>query len=169
MRVTMWEVRTSTPRWRSWSSALRDKFFGISRQNARAAFDQQDAALLRVDIAELVGHGVARDFGQSSGKFDAGGAASDDDKLQGDPLGRRYGALAARLLPLGQFESQQHTAADFERVFNRLQTGRKRLPFLVAKVGVGGPGGDDQIVEIERLLLRDDFLLLQIEIDHFFK
>ena len=72
-------------------------------------------------------------------------------------------------LALGQFEGQQNTAADFQRVFNRLQTGRQRLPFFVTKISVGRPGGDDQIVVVEDLLLRYDPLLLQFEIDHFFK
>jgi hypothetical protein len=59
--------------------------------------------------------------------------------------------------------------ADFECVFYRLQTGCQKLPFLVAEVGVGCPGGYYQKVVIEYLLLRDDFLLFQVEIDNFFK
>jgi len=49
-------------------------------------------------------------------------------------------------LALGQFEGQQNAAADFESVFDGLQTGRQRLPFRVAKVSMGGAGGDDQEV-----------------------
>ncbi len=68
------------------------KFFGIGRQNPGSAFDEQDAGLLRVDIAKLVVQCVVRDFSQSAGEFYAGGAASDDCKLQ------RRSALAGGLI-----------------------------------------------------------------------
>jgi len=49
-------------------------------------------------------------------------------------------------LPLYQLERQQHAAADFERVFYRLEAGSVGLPFIVTEVAVGRPGGDDQVV-----------------------
>src|SRR5437016_4151809 len=65
------------------------KFFGIGRQNPGSAFDEQDAGLLRVDVAKLAVHCVTRDLSQSASEFDSGGAASDDGELQ------RRSALAA--------------------------------------------------------------------------
>ena len=151
MRGTTWEVRTSTPRRRSWSSALRERSSAIGRQNPRATFDEQDAGLLRVNLAKLVVQGMARDFSQHACEFNTGRAASDDHKLKG-----RFALFGvsffAQALTLGEFEGQQNAAADLESVFNRLQTGRQRLPLLVAKVSVGRSRGDDQKVVIEHLL-----------------
>src|SRR6202022_1408927 len=95
------------------------KFFGIGGQNPGATFDEQYAALPRVDIAKLAVQGVARNFSQGAGEFDSGWSASDDCKLQ------RRSALAAEslILAFGQLEGEQNAAADFECVFNRLQTG----------------------------------------------
>ena len=78
-------------------------------------------------------------------------------------------AAESLILAFGQLEGEQNAAADFECVFNRLQTGRERLPLFVTKVGVGGAGGNDQKVVIEHLLFRNDFLLFQVEIENFFK
>ena len=78
-------------------------------------------------------------------------------------------ATSGFVLSLGKFEGEENAAADFERVFNRLQTGRQWFPLLVTKVRMSGSGGDDQKVVIEHLLFRDDFLLFQVEIDDFFK
>ena len=39
----------------------------------------------------------------------------------------------------------------------------------MTEVGVGCPGGDDQKVVFECLLLRDEFLLFQVKTDYFFK
>ena len=76
------------------------KLLGIGWQNAGSAFNEEYTALPRVDIAELMIHGVMRDFSQGAREFDAGGSAADDDELQ------RRRALAAGGLPLGQFEGQ---------------------------------------------------------------
>ena len=156
------------------------ELFGICSQNTGSALDEQDAALPRIDTAKLVVHGVVRDFSQGSCKFDAGGASSDHHKLQQKrcwTIGGLFCGLVISLassslvssLALGQFEGQQNAAADFESVFDGLQTGRQRLPFRVAKVSMGGAGGDDQEVVIQCLPTRSNLLLLQIEIKHFFK
>jgi hypothetical protein len=126
------------------------KFLGISGQNSRAAFDQQDAGLPRIDMAELVVQGVVRDFSESACEFDAGGstAPTTTNCSGGSPLA--VGSFILTFgLPLGQFECQQNAAADLQGIFNRLQTGRERLPLFMAKVGVGGARGDDQKVVIE--------------------
>ena len=49
-------------------------------------------------------------------------------------------------LALGRLEGQEHPAADFGRVFDRLQAGRKRFPFGMAEVTVPGTGGNDERV-----------------------
>ena len=44
----------------------------------RAAFDQMNAGAAGIDGAEIVGEGVASDFGKGSGEFDSSGAGADD-------------------------------------------------------------------------------------------
>ena len=39
----------------------------------------------------------------------------------------------------------------------------------MAKVGMSGAGGDDEIVVIELLVAGDDFLLGEVEVDDFFE
>src|SRR5260370_131422 len=100
---------------------------------------------------------------------DATGAIEGYTQLEGRSALAAGGLILSLVLALGQFEGQKNAAADFEGIFNRLQTGCQRLPFIVTKVGVGCPRGDDQKVKIEHLLLRNDFPLFQLEIDDFFK
>ena len=89
---------------------------------------------------------MARDFGQGSGEFNPGRTASDDHKLQ------RRSVPFLRTLSLRQFKGQQDAAADLQRVFDRLQARRQRLPFVVTEIGVGGARGDDQKVIVQYLL-----------------
>ncbi len=151
------------------------KFFRIGCQNTWPAFEEQNAGLLGVDLAKLVVQRVARDFGQRACEFDAGGAASDDDKLKRRfVLGVVLGGLILIIvtiivLALGQFEGQQNAAADFQGVFNRLQTGREQFPLRVTEVSMSGAGSDHQKVVIEDILLGNDLVLFQLEIDCFFK
>src|SRR6202034_4334398 len=83
---------------------LAGEFFGIGGQNARAALNEQYAALTRIDIAKLVIQSVARNLRQSSRQFDARRTTSDDYELQ------PRDAVGADGLSFGQFESQQDAA-----------------------------------------------------------
>ena len=49
-------------------------------------------------------------------------------------------------LALGVLEREQHAAADLQRILERLQSGRERAPLVVAEVGVGRAGGENQVV-----------------------
>ncbi len=55
-------------------------------------------------------------------------------------------ASAAGGAAFGHFEREQDSTADFERVFDCLQAGRQRFPFVVAEIGVGCACCDDQVV-----------------------
>ena len=83
------------------------------------------------------------DIADGACKLDAGGAAADDDEVE-----RR---MAARLLHLafGKLESEQDAAADFGGVFDGLESGSEFGPVVVTKVGVGGAGGEDEVVVLE--------------------
>ena len=68
---------------------------------------------------------------------------------------------------LGQFVRQQNAAANLQRIFNGLQAGCQRLPFIVSEIGVHRAGGDDQIVVGQLEAVHLDDASLQIEAQHF--
>ena len=88
-------------------------------------------------------HVEPRDVGDGAGKFDAGWAAADDDEVQR--------GMSSRLhhLPLGEFEGQQHAAANLGGIFDGLKAGRKLGPLVSAEVGVRGAGGENEIVVLK--------------------
>lgn len=87
---------------------------------------------------------VARDLGQGAGQFDAGGTTADDGETQPRRLLRRV------RFGLGAFERQQQLAAQRDGIVQRLQAGRIIGPLIVAEVGVGGAGGQQQAVVVQR-------------------
>src|SRR5207244_1853260 len=72
-------------------------------------------------------------------------------------------------LALGEFKGEQNPTADFKRVFNGLEAGGVRLPLVVAKVGVGGAGGNNQIVVGQFLLAGLDDAPCEVEVLNFFQ
>ena len=119
---------------------LGGKILGIGGQDARAVVEKQDARLGWVDVAKIVAHVELGDIADGAGKFDAGRAAADDDEIE-----RRMPAVLLHLA-LGEFEGEQHAAADLDGVFNAFEAGSEGRPFVFAEVGVSGAGGEDEIV-----------------------
>ena len=116
------------------------KTVGIAVQNLWPGFDEQDARLARIDGAEVPRQRVARQVGDRPRQFDAGRAAADDHESEQRREPRRVG------FALGFLERQENAAADCGGVFDRLQPGRRRLPFVMAEIAVAGARGDDQRV-----------------------
>src|SRR5205085_11540978 len=114
-------------------------------EDARRALEQDDARLLRVDAAELVGERVLGDLAHGAGHLDTGRAAADDDEAQPRMTFRLDGRT------LGALECADDARADVERVGERLQSRRVTLPLVVAEVAVRRPGGDDQVIPGDRL------------------
>ena len=112
---------------------------------------------LGVDCAKLVGERMVADLGQRSREFHPGGTASNHNKVQ-----RRAG-LTGGGLAFGKFEGQQHAAADFKRVLNRLKAWRVRLPIIVTEISMARAGGDDQIVVRNFLIGSFDEAVFKIE------
>ena len=83
---------------------------------------------------------VLRQLGDGAGEFDAGRTGADDDEGQKRRAPLRIG------LALGAFEGHQNTPPQRGGVFQRLQAGRERLPFVVAEIGVTGAGGENERV-----------------------
>ena len=94
----------------------------ISGEHARAAVEQQHAALGGIDVAKVVAHVELCDVADGAGELDAGGAAADDDEVEG-----RVPALLEHLA-LGQLEGQQHAAANLDGVFDGLEARREAAP-----------------------------------------
>ena len=112
----------------------------IGGQDARAGVEQEHAGFGGVDVAEVVAHEELGDVANGAGQLDAGGAAADDDEVE-----RRMPAVFLHLA-LGQFKGKQNAAANFEGVLDGLEAGRERFPIVMAEIGVGGSGGEDEVV-----------------------
>ena len=94
------------------------------------------------------GQRLARELGDRAGELDAGRPAADDHE------GQQRCALGRVGRALGLLERQQDAAADVDRVLDRLQARRERLPLVVAEIGVARAGGDDQVVVGDRAARR---------------
>src|SRR5580704_183215 len=116
------------------------EIFRIGRQNTRAAFEQNDASALGIDGLEFVGQDATRNLGQRSRELYPGRAAADDHEIQ------RLLEASAVCPAFVQFESQQDTAPDFDGIFDGLQAGSERFPFIMSEIGVAGAGGYDEVV-----------------------
>ena len=77
-----------------------------------------------------------------AGQLDARRAAADDHE------GEKGGAAFGIGLALGALQRQQNPAAYRRGVFESLEPGCIRLPFVVAEVGVARAGGENQAVEV---------------------
>ena len=113
-------------------------------------------------MAEFVAQRVARDLGQRAGQFDAGGTTTDDGETQPRRLpGRvRFG--------LGAFERQQQLAAQCNGIVQRFQARGIIGPLVVAEVGVGSAGGQQQAVVVQRAAIgHADLPCLLVDGDHF--
>jgi hypothetical protein len=86
-----------------------------------------------VDVAEVGRQRVLRQFGDGAGEFDAGRAGADNDE------GQQRRAPLRIALALGALERDQNPPPQRGGVFQRLQPGRERLPFVVAKYACRTP------------------------------
>ena len=125
------------------SPCLRREIGGISGEDARGALKEDDARLGRVDVAEVAMHIETSDVGDCAGEFDAGGPSSDNNEVEG-----RVRALLHHL-PLSKLKGEQNAAANFGGVFDGLEAGRERTPFVVAEVRMRSAGGDDEVIKCE--------------------
>src|SRR5688572_18225918 len=96
-----------------------------------------------VDVAEVSRERILGKLGDGTGELDPGWSAADDDECQqASPLSRI--GLGLRLL-----ERDQDAVADIGCIFDLLKAGGEWLPFVAAKIGVSGAGGDDQVIVCE--------------------
>ncbi len=89
----------------------------IGGQNARGAFQQQDARPVRVDASEFRSQGMARDLDQRAGELHARRPGSHDDERQ-----QRFTSLRIRF-PVRFLKCLENTPSNLERVFDGLEPG----------------------------------------------
>src|SRR5579883_2686186 len=157
--VTGAPVRTSTPNLCNCSWALR-KVLGVSRENPGSTLEQNDAGAGWIDRAEFFGQHVTRDLSQSAGELYARRAASHDHEVQ------RLSGFPGKCLPLGQFEGEQDTATNLQRIFDGLQSRSVRLPFVMAEIGMHRPSSHDQVIVGKYLLAGLDQLAFMVKALH---
>ena len=128
-------------------------------EQARSALEQDRACAPRVDVMELIRHGVPRHLRQDARELHAGGSAADDHERHERLLLRCVGAL------LRVLERQQETPADLARIRERLEPRRERFPFGMPEVRVARARRDDQIVvrHLERAAIRDHHLPRRVD------
>lgn len=124
---------------------------GEGAEDIGAAFDEDDAGVGGVDVAEVVHEGVAGDLGDGSSEFDAGGAATDDDEVH------PFATLLGIGLALGDLESTEDFHAHFTGVIEAFESGGVLFPLVFPEVAGDGSGGEDEIVEGEFAIGEEDF------------
>ena len=108
-------------------------------------------------MAEVTRQGARGDLAKCPCELDARGPASDDHEREPFPPQRGF-ALALR-----RFESQQHAAADLERILNALETRCGLLPLVMTEVVAFAAGRDDQIIVPELLVVDEHRLPLDVD------
>src|SRR5581483_10810787 len=93
----------------------------------------------RVDVAELAMR-LPRDLRERAREFDARRPAADEDERQEPLLPRRI------RFTLSFLERDEDPPPDAERVLERLEPGRVRLPLVVPEVRMARASRDDQVV-----------------------
>src|SRR5689334_5935233 len=116
------------------------EIFAVSRQNARAALQQNHSSAPGIDGAEVLAEDVLGNLCNSAGELNAGWSASHDYKIQ-----RAIESLNQRLA-LRQLEGKKHAPANLSCILKCLQSGGQGRPAVVPEIGVRGAGRNDQIV-----------------------
>ncbi len=116
------------------------EIFGIRRQDPRAPFQKHNPGFPRIDAPKFVGQRPASNLGQRPRQFHSRGTAPHYHEVELHLL------FSVGRLALRQLKRQQHAPPDFQRIFDRLQAGRKRLPIIVAEIGMARARSHNQVV-----------------------
>ena len=129
----------------------------IGGQHAIAPFDQDDAGLGRIDLAEVTGEGLPGDLRERPGQLDPRRTAADHHERQVGPTLRRV------VHPLGDLEGREDPAADLQGVLDALEARREPFPIVVAEIGMPGAGGDNQGIVGDLPLIEQDATPLEVD------
>ena len=141
-----WPTAGSTPS-RSSARAARSESDGGNVGRTRSAVSTRRMRAERVSAARKSRRSVSRAISAiwPASSTPVGPAPTTTNVSQ---AARRLGVV----LDLGRLERSEDPAPHVERALERLDVRRDGSPFVVAEVGVAGPGGDDQRVVRELAL-----------------
>ena len=118
---------------------------GVTRQQLTASLEQDHRRRSRVDPTKIAAEGILPNLGEGTRDFHSRRAAADDDE------GEQCAPLFDVRFPLRRFEGQQDAPADILRIVRRLEARRGQFPAVMPEVGVPHPGGDEEIVVLQRM------------------
>ena len=134
---------------------------GVSGKDARAGLDEDNAGVLGVNVAEIVGERVLGELADGTGHFDAGRTAADDHECH-------VGEAAVGVLDfLGFLKGSEDAAANLKGVVEAFKSGGEGFPFGVAKIRMSGTCGQNEMVVSEVALRTGEFTLLDVDPDDF--
>ncbi len=113
------------------------------RQEPRTGFDQQHARLAGIDAAKFSDQILIHQLDDGARQFHTGRTAANDYKRE------QCGAARRVRFPLGALQRQEHPAANRGCIFQRLETRREGLPFIMAEIGMSRAGGEHQGIECD--------------------
>ena len=133
------------------------KLAGKCGQDLRAALNQKDTGLRRVNVPEVLDQGDARDLRDCSRHLHAGRPAAHDHK--------RHRSLAFRVIMrlLRDLESHQHPLPDIQRIIETLEAGCVLLPFGTSEIRVPRACSDHEKVVVQRPVRCDDSLVRDVD------
>ena len=138
--MTRAPMRSSTPRLSSSRGRPARQVVAERRQRLLAAVEQQHPHRCRVDRAEVLLRGSARQLADLAGELAAGRTGADDDDRQ--PRRPLVGVGRG----LRHLERAEHAPADLDGVVERLHARGVQRELVVTEVRLAGAGGDDQAV-----------------------
>ena len=136
------------------AASLAAQALAERRQNLRAAVDEDNAGVVGVDLAELLGEGAVRHLSQLTSQLHTGRASADDHEVQ------QAAALLRVAGDLGALEGAGNAGADLQGIVDRLHARRELSEVVVTEVGLCRTGSEDQGV-----ILDDGFLTTQVSGD----
>src|SRR5699024_1996408 len=121
------------------------------RKNLRATVDEDDAGVVGVDLAELLGESAVRHLSQLTSQLHTGRAGTDDHEVQQAAALLRIGG------DLGALEGAGDAGTDLQGIVDGLHARRELSEVVVTEVGLCGARSQDQGVVVD-----DGFLAAQI-------
>jgi hypothetical protein len=120
---------------------------GVSGKDARAGLDEDNAGVLGVNVAEIVGERVLGELADRTGHFDAGRTTANDHECH-------VGEAAVGVLDfLGFLKGSEDAAANLKGVVEAFKSGGEGFPFGVAKIRMSGTCGQNEMVVSEVALI----------------
>ena len=136
---------------------LRGLRFRKGRKDPWAGFDEEHPCRFGINGPEVSGQREPAHLADGPRQFDACRPAANDHEGQLLPPLIRIGRTLCVL------KCSQHTATDFGRLFESLESGSKLLPVVVAEIRVRGAASENEIVEGKRSDIRRNEFSMEVD------